>query len=94
MGTRTETVFTFFCSGQQYILFGLSNKAPKHLYSAILLAAIAAHIRPVGLYWAYFLPAFLFYVSMFFKHGTKTYSLRFAAKHSIFAFVCLMLFAP
>jgi hypothetical protein len=92
---QTETFFTFFLfwSTINFASF-IRQGTPKHLYSAILLAAIAAHIRPVGLYWAYFLPAFVF-MCAFFKHGTKRYSLRFAAKHSILALICLlMLFAP
>ena len=92
---QTETVFTFFLFWSTiHVVRFVKQGTPKHLYSAILLAAIAAYTRPVGLYWAYFLPAFVF-LSMFFQHGTKTYSLRFAVKHSIFALICLStLFAP
>ena len=47
---QTETVFTFFLfwSTIQFVWF-VKQGTPKHLYSAILLAAIAAYTRPVGL---------------------------------------------
>lgn len=92
---QTETVFTFFLfwSTLNFAWF-IKQGSPKHLYSAILLVAIAAHTRPVGFYWGYSLPAIVL-LGAFFNHETKTYSKRFAAKYAILTFICLsMLFAP
>lgn len=92
---QTETVFTFFLfwSTVSFALF-IKQDSPKHLYAAILLAAIAAYTRPAGFYWGYSLPAIVF-LGAFFQQKARKYNMRFATKHAILSFICLsILFAP
>ncbi len=92
---QTETVFTFFLFWSTVnFAFFIKQGSPKHLYSAILLAAIAAYTRPIGFYWGYSLPIIVFLGALF-QHENKTYSATFAAKHAILSFICLsILLAP
>ena len=74
---QTETVFTFFLfwSTLNFAWF-IKQGCPKHLYSAILLVAIAALTRPVGFYWGYSLPAIVL-LGAFFQNKTQTFSKKF-----------------